>query len=87
MEALKIFAIILLSIFAFIILIMLITDKKPLGKILVSIAVGPVILLIIKLTAVFTGISIPINYFTLIGSLVFGIPAIISFLILKIIFI
>lgn len=87
MQILKYGAIILLSVSAFFILIFACISGKPFKTLLLNSIIGFGVLGIIDLTSSFTGAYIPINEFTGIGSAVFGLPAVCSFLLLKIIFI
>ena len=79
------FLITVISLFTLIIAIISILSKKPLRTLIFNAFLGVVILSVIDLTSDYTNTYIPINAYTLIGSSVFGIPAIIGFLILKII--
>ena len=86
MDTLKIFVIILLSLTAFLILIFSLSGKKPMATIFLKLFSGLCLLAIIRLTTKLSGVFIPINIYTCLGCGVFGIPAIIGFLLLNIIF-
>ena len=87
MNYLKYAVIILLSVTAFIILIFCLLSKKPIKTLLFNVFLGVCSLAIINLTSKFSGAYIPINQFTVVGSGVFGMPAICGFLILNLIFV
>lgn len=84
MEVLKYLILGLLGITAFAIFIIAIKSKKPLKFLFFNSLVGIGILFVLYFTKKYTGTYLPINQYTLIGSAVFGIPAIIGFLILNI---
>ena len=86
MNNLKIAVIILLSVFGFVIFIFAILGRKPLRTILLNAFIGLTALAIINLTAKFSGVFIPINAYSVIGSSAFGLPAIILFLFAGILF-
>lgn len=86
LQNLKIPLIILLSLSAFLILLFTLSGKKPFGTLLLNLFMGIVLLAIINLTSVYTGIYIPVNKYTVVGSGVFGVPSIIGLLLLNIIF-
>ena len=86
MEILKYITISLLSLSAFIIFCFAVKSKKILKTLLLNGFMGICLLAIIDLTSRFTGVHIPINIYTVSGSAVFGIPALIGFLLLGFIF-
>ncbi len=87
LENLKISVIILISLSALFILIFSFLSKKPLKMLFLNLLIGLTVLALINLTEKYSGVKIPINIFTVVGSGAFGIPAIIGFLILPLIFI
>lgn len=76
----------LLGITAFVILILAFSGKKPFRTLFLNAVIGICAVAAIKLTAKYTGVQIPINKFTVVGSAVFGLPSVIGFLVLKLIF-
>lgn len=86
MEALKYVAIIVLSVFAFTILGFAIKSKSTFKILVFNAFMGWVTLAIIDLTAKFSGVYIPVNEYTVTGCGIFGIPAVIIFLIFRFIF-
>ena len=86
MEILKYVAISFLSLSVFIIFCFAVKSRKTLKILLLNGFIGISLLAIINLTSRFSGVYIPINIYTVSGSGVFGIPALIGFLILSFIF-
>ena len=72
---------------AFAILIIAFKSRKPIKVLFSNAFFGILALGIIDLTAKFTGAYIPLNNYTVFGSMTYGIPAVSLFLILKLIFI
>lgn len=87
MSFLKYFFVAVLIIFAITILFISVYSRKPIRTLLLNSGLGLSVLIIIKLTEKYTGVSIPINEYTATLSASFGLPAICSFLLLRIIFI
>ncbi len=87
LENLKISVIILLAISGLFITIFSILTKKPFKTFFINVILSIIVWTIINFTAKFLGVRIPINPYTAIGCTVFGIPAIIGYLILPLIFI
>ncbi|MGI6279807.1 MAG: pro-sigmaK processing inhibitor BofA family protein [Acutalibacteraceae bacterium] len=87
MKAFNIFTIIILSIFFLGILLFSIKSHKFIKILLFNAFIGVCILAIIDLTAKFTGIYIPVNIYSVVGSATFGVPAVCGFLLLQIIFV
>lgn len=77
----------IISVYFFLYFILSVRTKKPFKTMFFYSFVGVVVLAIIKLTAPFSGVNIPINGYTLGASAALSIPGIIMLLILKIIFI
>ena len=86
MDILRIITI-LTIIFISLILLIFIFSKKGFKMLFFNIILGLIMLFIINLTAKLTNVYIPINQFTVGGSVAFGIPGIILFLIMQLIFI
>lgn len=80
---LKYAVLILLGITYLYILILSIKSRKPFRFLFLNALSGILIICIISLTKKFTGVIIPVNEYTIIGSTTLGIPAIIGFLILN----
>lgn len=74
-------------IFYLVVIIFAIKTKRPFFTLVFNALIGLFVFAIIDFTAVFTGVFLPINAYTVVGSGTFGIPAVICFLLLKIIFI
>lgn len=87
MNFLKYFFISVIAIFAIAIFFISVYSRKPIRTLLLNSGLGLSILIIINLTEKLTGVSIPINEYTVTLSASFGLPAICSFLLLRIIFI
>lgn len=85
MKILIISACAVLSIAALIILILHIRTLKPLRSILIHALLGWICFAAVNLLARFTGIKIPINGYTVLGTAIFGLPAVCGFLILNLI--
>lgn len=78
-------AIALLSLFALILLFLHIKTLRPVRSVLLHALLGIAAFVLINLTSRFTGVRLPLNWYTAAGSAVFGIPAVCGFLILGII--
>jgi len=81
------FIISFLSIILLIIICFAIKSKRPFFTLFFNALIGLLMLCIIDFTVAITGVFIPINQYTVAGTSIFGIPAVILFLILKFIFI
>ena len=86
LENLKICVIILISVSALFILIFALLSKKPFKTLFLNILIGIIVFILINLTSKYSGVRIPINIYTVLGSSVLGLPAVIGFLILPFIF-
>ncbi len=64
-----------------------IKSKKPIFTMIFNAIIGLLVLCTVDFSAALTGVYIPINEYTVSGSAIFGIPAVILFLVLKFIFI
>lgn len=87
MEILKYSAIVLLSVSGLIMFVFAVKSKKFFKTVFFNAFMGLILLSIIDLTAKFTGVYIPVNEYTVTGSAVYGIPALLMFLALKFVFI
>ena len=87
MYCLKYGVLVLIGISSLFLLIFSILNKKPFRTLFINILFGLFTLSIINLTKKLTGIFIPINWYTVIGSSFYGLPFIIGFLMLNLIFI
>ena len=85
MNIILIAAIAVLSVFTLSLLVFHIRSRRPLRSILLNAALGIAALIIINLTSRFTGVHIPINWFSVGGSGIFGLPAVFTLLILQMI--
>ena len=87
MKTLLISVAVILSFSAFIILLMSFYSGKAIKRLFLNGLFGFFALLTINLTSKFTGVYIPINWYSIALTGVFSVPAVIGFLILNIIFI
>lgn len=87
MEILKYGGIAVIAIGALALLIFSAKTGKLFKTLILNAFIGIAVMAVIDLTAKFTGVHIPVNWWTVGGSAVFGIPAVCGFLILPIIFI
>ena len=78
-------AIAVLSVFAHALLVFHIRSRRPLRSILLNAALGIGALIAINVTSRFTGVHIPINWYSVGGSGIFGLPAVLTLLILQLI--
>lgn len=79
--------ILILTAFSISIAILFVLTKKPLKILFLNGFIGICSLAILDLISKLTGVYLPINYYTVFGTGIFGIPAICGFLILKLVFI
>ena len=86
MEILKYGGIVVLIVGALSLLIFAVRTKKFFKTLLLNAFLGLAVMAVIDLTAKFTGAHIPVNWWTVGGSAVFGIPAVSGYLILPLIF-
>lgn len=86
MEILKYILISILALFSITLLIIAIKSKKPFRFIIFNGLIGVAVLLILHFTQKYTGINLPVNQYTVVGSVSLGVPSIIGFLISNIIF-
>lgn len=85
MELLKIFAIAVLSLGALILLGLYIRGRKPIKSLILNALSGIAAIVIINLTTKFTGIHIPVNWWSVISASGLGAPAVIGIILLQII--
>ena len=86
MESLKIFYISLIAVFYLVIIIFGIKSRKLIKTLTLNAVFGVVSLIIINLLSKYTGVLIPINWYSVIGVGTFGLPATGGLLLLPIIF-
>lgn len=86
MDFLKYGAIIVLAVTELIILILAIKTRKPFKCLFLNALCGILVIVLLNLTKKYTGVLIPVNEYTVIGSATLGIPAVIGFLVLNLIF-
>lgn len=86
MEILKYGGIVVLIVGALSLLIFAVRTKKFFKTLLLNAFLGLAVMAVIDLTAKFTGAHIPVNWWTVGGAAVFGIPAVSGYLILPLIF-
>ncbi len=84
MEILKYLCLCVLGIGYFIILIFSARTKKALRLLVLNSFLGICVFCTIYLTKKYTGITLALNEYTAIGTLTFGVPAVIGFLFLNI---
>ena len=87
MVHLKYFAITLLIVSLLILFVFIFINKKPIRTLLINIIFGVLILTVINLTKRVSGIYIPVNWYTVLGACLYGIPFVIGFLLFNLIFI
>lgn len=83
MKALGIAAIIWLSVCAFVLLILHIKSHKMIKSIFLNAMLGFAAIAVINLTQKFTGVHIPLNWYTVGGSGVFGLPCVCGIILLQ----
>lgn len=83
MDILKYGAIALLSITAITIIILAMRSGKPLKSLLINALLGVAALAAVDITTRFTGVHIPVNQWTAVGSAVYGIPCVCGLLVLQ----
>lgn len=86
MNILKYGGIAILVIGALAVFICAVKGGKPLKSLLLNAFLGIAVMAVIDLTSKFTGVHIPVNQWTVLGSVGFGVPAVCGFLVLPIIF-
>lgn len=86
MKILKYALISVICITVFVILIISSRSKKAFKYIFLNAFLGVSVFFLLYFTKKFTGIVLALNFYTLVGSALFGIPAVILFLVLNLIF-
>ncbi len=86
MEVLKYSAVILLAAGFIAVTVFSVKSGKAVKTLLLNAFAGATVLAIINLTAKFTGVYIPLNPYTAVGAVCYGVPAVCGFLVLPIIF-
>lgn len=85
MKTLGIIAIIWLSVCAFVLLILHIKSHKMVKSIFLNALLGFAAIILINVTQKFTGVHIPLNWYTVGGSGIFGLPAVCGIILSQII--
>lgn len=83
MKTLGIIAIVWLSLCAFVLLILHIKSHKMIKSIFLNALLGFAAIAVINLTQKFTGVHIPLNWYTVGGSGVFGLPCVCGIILLQ----
>ena len=83
MKVLGILAIIWFSIFALILLVLHIKSHKMIKSIFLNAVLSFLAIAIINLTEKFTGVFIPLNWYTVGGSGIFGLPCVCGIVLLQ----
>lgn len=86
MKTLGIVAIVWLSLCAFALFILHIKSHRFVKSVFLNAILGFAAVAAINLTQKFTGVHIPLNYFTVSGSGIFGLPAVCATVLVQIIF-
>ena len=76
----------LLSLFCLVLLIFHIKSRKPIISLLKHMAMGVAALIAVNCLARFTGVHIPVNWWSALSASVFGLPAVCGMLVLQMIF-
>jgi len=84
LKTLGIIAIIWLSMCAFALLILHIKSHKLIKSIMLNALLGFAAIAIINLTQNFTGVFVPVNWWTVVGSGIFGLPCVCGVVLLQI---
>lgn len=85
LKALGILAIIWLSLCALALLVLHIKSHKLLKSIILNALLGFAAITLINLTQKFTGVSVPLNWYTVSGTGTFGLPCVCGIILLQII--
>ncbi|MBO4433234.1 MAG: pro-sigmaK processing inhibitor BofA family protein [Clostridia bacterium] len=85
MKTLSVLLISLLSVSAFVLIILYIRSRRPIRSAVLNALLGLAALAAVDLTARFTGVYIPINIYSLPGAAIFGMPAVCAFVIIQMI--
>ena len=85
MKTLGIAAVVFLAFCGFALLIFHIKSHRPLRSLLLNALLAIAAIIAVNLTRKFTGVHIPLNWWTVGGSSIFGIPAVCGVIILQII--
>lgn len=86
-ENLKIAVLILLAVTELIILINAFKSRKPFTTLLINALSGILAIVVINITKNYSGVSIPLNWFTVLGGAAFGIPSACGYLLAAFLFI
>ncbi len=85
MRALAVTVIVFLILCSMVLLIFHIKSRRPIRSIFLNALLGIAAIALINITQKFTGVHIPLNWWTVGGSAVFGIPAVCGIVILQMI--
>lgn len=86
MKTVGIILISVLSLFLLVLLILHIKSRRPFRSAVINALIGLAAFAAVNLTVRFTGVRIPVNIYTVPGCAVFGIPAVMVFVIFQVLF-
>jgi pro-sigmaK processing inhibitor BofA len=86
MQFFKVSALVILSVTAFALLVLFIKSRRPVKALVINAFSGIITLILINLTTAFTGIHIPVNWWSVSASAGLGIPGVIGLILLQMIF-
>ncbi|MBR5472589.1 MAG: pro-sigmaK processing inhibitor BofA family protein [Clostridia bacterium] len=84
MKILGIIAIVWLSLCALVLLVLHIKSHKFVKSIFINALLGLAAIVVINLTQKYTGVFVPLNWYTVGGSSVFGLPAVCGIILLQV---
>ncbi len=86
MQFLKVFSVAVLSVTALILIVFFIKSRKPIKSLVLNAFSGIISLILINVTTSFTGIHIPVNWWSVTACAGLGLPGVIGLILLQIIF-
>lgn len=86
MQFIKIFSIILVCIYLLVLLIFAKKSGAFLSTLLISALSGVVTMAVINVTSQLTGVTLPVNAYTVGGSALFGVPGVLGLLVIRLFF-
>ena len=86
MQFVKIFCIILLVIYAVILFVFAYKSGRFFKTLLTSALIGVLTMLIVNISARFTGVSLPVNLYTVLSSSCLGLPGVLGLLTIRLFF-
>ena len=86
MKAVGIVLISVLSLFLLVLAVLHIKSRRPFRSAVINALLGVAALAAVNLTARFTGVRVPLNIYTVPSSAVFGIPAVMTFVVFQFLF-